>query len=759
MPDYGHDLIFGTFANPSAQNADQVVALAQAAEAAGLDAATYQDHPYNPGFLDAYTLMSWVAAKTSRILVSANVTNLPLRPPAVLAKMAASIDLLSDGRFELGLGAGAFGDAVRSMGGPDQSTGERIDALEEAIDIMRGIWKGDGAMAKFRGKAYDIPGVRSGPRPAHDINIWLGSYKPRMLALTGTKADGWLPTYEYIQSPTMVEAQRLIDEAALAAARDPRAVRRLLNIMRVSLSQGNEGFLQGPASQWVEQLTEYVLEHGFSAFFIGGDDPHLIRTFGEDIAPAVREAVAKARTADAPQAASVPRLSSRRVEGIDYDAIPAPLADRAIAPGDTRYESVRHSYVWPGRPALVLQPGSAEEVSQAVLYAKAQSVPFTVRSGGHGVSGRSTNDGGIVIDLRRLNTVDVIDPLRKRIRLEPGARWGEVAQKLAPFGLAMSSGDYGDVGVGGLATAGGLGFFARKHGLTIDHIVAAEVVLADGRIVRTDAEHEPDLFWALRGAGANFGIVTAFELEAYDVGNVIWAIQVYDASDTASLLENWGRLVEAAPREITSFLSVFPGQRPGAPMAQAITVFAGDDVEAASAALTPLGDAAPLLDQRAHIAPYPALVSLHGGTHHGSGPVTARSGLARHLTPGIARQLETIVKSGDVMVLQVRSAGGAVNDIPPDAMAYAHRMQNFSINVAGTPGRDASVEAGWMKLRPSLKGMYLSFETDTHPDRLLEAYPAATLQRLRMLKAQYDPENLFNTNFNIPPAQDVRAAS
>ncbi len=168
---------------------------------------------------------------------------------------------------------------------------------------------------------------------------------------------------------------------------------------------------------------------------------------------------------------------------------------------------------------------------------------MAVRSGGHGISGRSTNDGGIVLDLGRLNEVTMLDS--GRVRVGPGARWGEVAQALAPFGLGMSSGDYGDVGVGGLATAGGIGFLSRKHGLTLDHVVAAEVVLADGRQVRADRDHHPDLFWALRGAGGNFGIVTALELDAYPVGDVVFSRMVFAAD--AGLLERWGALVEECP--------------------------------------------------------------------------------------------------------------------------------------------------------------------------------------------------------------------
>lgn len=448
-----------------------------------------------------------------------------------------------------------------------------------------------------------------------------------------------------------------------------------------------------------------------------------------------------------------------RAPGIDYDGLPAALSGRAIEPGDAGYEAVRHSYVWPGSPGLVIRPRSAEEVAEAVNFARGQDVPLSVRSGGHGVSGRSTNEGGIVIDLGHMNRVEVLDRERRLIRLEPGARWGEVAAKLGEHGLAMSSGDYGDVGVGGLATAGGMGFLARRYGLTIDHIVAAEIVLADGRIVRTDAAHEPDLFWAIRGAGGNFGIVTAFELEAYELGDVVHAIQVFQARDTAAFLENWGRTVEEAPREVTSFLSLFPGHGGDWPMAQAITVYAGDDVGAAASALAALGQAGRLVGQRAHLAPYPAIVPPHGGRHGGGGLPVVRSGLADHLTPQIAALAEEIVTSGDADIMQFRSVGGAVNDVPREAMAYSHRTQNFSI-IAGTGARrGAGLDARWARLRPLLDGSYLSFETDRHPDRLLEAFPEPVLSRLRRLKARYDPGNLFNRNFAIPPAESLQKAS
>ena len=214
-----------------------------------------------------------------------------------------------------------------------------------------------------------------------------------------------------------------------------------------------------------------------------------------------------------------------------------PAGLHAIEPGDFGYADVRSTYMRGGSPAIVLQPDSPAQVADAIAFARRHpDAALAVRSGGHGISGRSTNDGGIVIDLRRLDDIEVLDEERRLVRIGPGARWMEVAAALGEHGWALSSGDYGGVGVGGLATAGGIGFLAREHGLTIDHLRAAEIVLADGSIVRADAETRPELFWAIRGAGANVGIVTSFEFEVDEVGEVGWAQLAFQVDDVAEFL-------------------------------------------------------------------------------------------------------------------------------------------------------------------------------------------------------------------------------
>ncbi len=294
MPDHGHELRFGAFCTPTAADPQGVVALAQAAERAGLDLVTFQDHPYQPRFLDTWTLLSYVAARTETIALAPNVLNLPLRPPAVVARAAASLDLLSGGRVELGLGAGAFWDAIAAMGGRRLAPGEAVTALEEALDVIRGIWDvDDRAPLRVPGIHHAVDGAKRGPRPAHPVPIWVGALRPRMLRLVGRRADGWLPSLSVLGADAVPAANTVIDEAALEAGRAPADVRRLLNVSGTSGASGAD--LTGTAPAWAERLTGLALDHGFSTFVLASDDPGLLARFGAEVAPAVRDAVAAER--------------------------------------------------------------------------------------------------------------------------------------------------------------------------------------------------------------------------------------------------------------------------------------------------------------------------------------------------------------------------------------------------------------------------------------------------------------------------------
>lgn len=299
MTDYGHDLLFGGFITPSAAGAHQALRLSQLADAEGLDLVTFQDHPYQPSFLDTWTLMTWIAAQTTRVRIAPNVINLPLRPPAVLARAAASLDLLSGGRFELGLGAGGFWDAIEAMGGRRLSPGQSVAALAEGIDIIRDLWDTQTrGGVRHEGEHYQVDGAKRGPAPAHRIGIWVGAYKPKMLALTGEKADGWLPSLGYLPDgvDSLGPMNDLIDAAAERAGRPAGAIRRLLNLSPGRFSPSGSGFLEGPPQVWAEQLADVALLHGISGFLLAGDDAATTQRFAAEVAPAARELVAAERS-------------------------------------------------------------------------------------------------------------------------------------------------------------------------------------------------------------------------------------------------------------------------------------------------------------------------------------------------------------------------------------------------------------------------------------------------------------------------------
>ncbi|WP_307045003.1 FAD-binding oxidoreductase [Agromyces ramosus] len=281
---------------------------------------------------------------------------------------------------------------------------------------------------------------------------------------------------------------------------------------------------------------------------------------------------------------------------------------------------------------------------------------------------------------------------------------------------------------------------------------AVELVLADGSIVRADATEHPELFWAVRGAGANVGIVTAFEFEVDEVGDVGFAQLAFDASDTAGFLQAWGDWVVDAPRDLTSFL-ILGGSRPGEPpVAQVMAVIDSDDPETVLARLQPLAEAAPLVAQDVRLMSYRAVMAnSDDATHAGDGEPTSRSGLIGRITPEFARDAVRFLESGATYFFQLRAIGGAVHDVRADATAFAHRDAEFSVVAFGASRLRTS--ARWDELiAPHTDGAYLSFDTEQGPAQLAAAFPTATLERLRALKAEVDPGNLFRDNANIAPA-------
>ncbi|GAA2487378.1 LLM class flavin-dependent oxidoreductase [Winogradskya humida] len=662
------------------------VAEAIRAEELGYDLVAISDGPASAE--DPWTLLTWIAGRTERIGLAVIGLDVSQREPTVLARAAASLDLLSGGRLNIGLSG---------------------DHLDEVTDIVRGVLDaGEAGPLRHLGRHHRVPQAQRGPLPAHRIPVWLTGNEQ----LAGRTADGWVAASEDVDD--LVTAYKTIDEAAAEAGRDPLEVRRIL-----------------------------IIEPGLTAddLLKLGADTFLVRGVTE------LTSWGSLREAAGPSVFRPASVRAKRRPGIAYDSLPASLAETAVEPGDLDYARVRSTYMRGGAPGLVLRPRTTAGVVDALAYVREHpELPFSLRSAGHGVSGRSTNDGGIVLSVAALNTIEILDESRRLIRVGPGARWTDVAQALLPYGWALSSGDYGGVGVGGLATAGGVGWLARKHGLTIDHLTAVEMVLADGAIVRASATENADLFWAVRGAGANFGVVTSFEFEVYEVGNVGFAQLVVAADNQADLLVKWGRAIEAAPRDVSGQLIMGPPRAGQPAFAQLMAVVDNDDPETIVEQLQPIASVAPLYQQNVILTPYAGVMAnAADGYHQGAGEPTSRSGLIEHLTPEFARAAVTLLNSGAVHWFQIRTVGGAVSDVPSDATAYAHRSANFSVIVMGSSKR--RVDAAWAELSGHFEGLYLSFETDL--SALETAFPPATLARLRELKLRYDPHNLFRDNFNI----------
>ncbi|WP_405970471.1 FAD-dependent oxidoreductase [Streptomyces sp. NBC_00988] len=393
---------------------------------------------------------------------------------------------------------------------------------------------------------------------------------------------------------------------------------------------------------------------------------------------------------------------------------------------------------------MVLLPETDAEVAETVQYAAGTLLPISVRSGGHGLSGRSSNDGGVVIDLSSMHEVELIDPATRLVRVQAGARWANVARALGRSALAISSGDHGNVGVGGLATAGGVGWFARLYGLTIDHVRAARVVLADGSVVRADSDAHPDLFWALRGAG-DIGIVTEFEIEAARLSSIGVGEVAVEADREGGTLRRWSEYMSAAPRDLTTNgLLVRDGTRF---VLQLTAVVADGDLgrartvaaELARLGVRPFGS-------RARTASYESMVPtahLHDNT--GQQPSQSTNALLPTLTPSAARALMDVAASPGGALVQLRSLGGAINDIDPGANAYSHRHQQVLAIISVFPhlgGVDLDTVAA--PVRAFADGAYRSF--DSRPDQaaFARAFPGATGDRVRALQHQYDPDRVFH---------------
>lgn len=443
------------------------------------------------------------------------------------------------------------------------------------------------------------------------------------------------------------------------------------------------------------------------------------------------------------QMPSPAHLEAGLAPGIAYSRIPARLAGKTRTPRDVGYDDVRSTYTATGTPGLVILAEDAEDVSAAVRFAAAQSVPLAIRSGGYGVAGTSTNAGGIVLDVSRIKAIEVLDPVRRRLRIGTGATWGEVAEALAERGWSMTAGNAGDVGVGGLASAAGIGWLVRRYGLAIDQVTAADIVLADGSLIRADAEQHADIFWSIRGAGGTLGVITALEMTAIDVNDVVLGVIMVDATNVTGFVQGFFDRVADAPRELTTFVNLQAAQAGQPAIAQIMAVWCTGDDAAAVRAFEPLLTLGPVLDQQAQIIPYHAMVPAQREPLSGQQQLRLRNGFVSELTPEGAEAIAGLLERPEVMQLELRSLGGAVADVPTDATAFGHRDAKLYLTLWYDPESSDAIDEAWAGVTAHITGSYGAQSSDTRPAAVRAAYPPKTYQRLVELKKQYDPGNLF----------------
>jgi FAD/FMN-containing dehydrogenase len=458
-------------------------------------------------------------------------------------------------------------------------------------------------------------------------------------------------------------------------------------------------------------------------------------------------------------------LSSSSTTSFSVPALRAAFDGRVTAPGDTGYDQARKVFYgkWDRRPGAIVRPADAAGVARVVTLARDAGLELAVRSGGHSTAGHSTSEGGIVLDLSAMDGLE-IDAEGRTAWAQAGLTAGAYTAAVGAHGLATGFGDTGSVGIGGITLGGGVGFLVRKFGLTIDSLLAAEVVTADGRVLQVDAEGHPDLFWAIRGGGGNFGVATRFRFRLHPVDQVVGGMLVLPAG--AEVIEGFVAAAEAAPEELSGIANVMvappmpflPEAAHGKLVVLALLCYAGD-AAAGERALAPFRTLAEPVADMLQPMSYAEMFAAEEEEYHPT--AVSRTMLVdtvdREVAGTIMRHLEA--SDAPVRVAQLRVLGGAMARVPADATAFAHRDSRLMVNLAAfyEGPDDRVVRQAWVDefaaaLHQGDSRAYVNFLGDEGPDRVHEAYPSSTWDRLAEVKRRYDPGNLFRLNQNIPPA-------
>ena len=437
---------------------------------------------------------------------------------------------------------------------------------------------------------------------------------------------------------------------------------------------------------------------------------------------------------------------------------------RVITPDDASYDKARAIFYGgiDRRPAVIIRAADAADVARVVLLARETGLELAVRSGGHSPAGHGVSDG-IVLDLSRMRALD-IDAEHRTAWAQTGLTAGEYTAAAGAYGLATGFGDTGSVGIGGITLGGGVGFLVRKYGLTIDNLLAADVATADGQLLRADAETHPDLFWAIRGGGGNFGVATRFKFRLHEVDTIVGGMLILPA--TPDVIVSFIAEAEAAPEELSIIANVMiapplpfvPAEAHGRLVIWAFMCYAGA-TEAGERAVAPFRTLSTPIADMVRPMRYPEMYPPEQEDYHPMGV-----GRTAFIDAVDHRTAETIIErlqasTAPMRVTQLRVLGGAMARVPVDATAFAHRGRPIMVNVAALYERpeEAAQHEAWVTdfaaaLRQGEPGAYVGFLGDESAARVREAYLGATWDRLTVIKRRYDPTNLFRLNQNIPPA-------
>jgi FAD/FMN-containing dehydrogenase len=441
------------------------------------------------------------------------------------------------------------------------------------------------------------------------------------------------------------------------------------------------------------------------------------------------------------------------------------LAGEVIAPGDATYDDARAVFLplFDRKPSVIIRPVDAGEVSRVVALARDSGLELAIRSGGHSSAGHGVSEGGIVLDLSLMKGLE-IDPDKEVAWAETGLTAGELTTGAAAAGLGISLGDTASVGIGGLTLGGGVGYMVRKHGLTVDSLLGAEVVTADGELLRANADENPDLYWALRGGGGNFGVATRFQYRLRRVASVIGGMLILPA--TADVVTGFIEAAEGAAEELSTIANVMtappmpfiPAEHQGKPVVFAMLVHVGpaDEGERAlepfRSLATPIAD---MLKPMSYTEIYPPQDDDYRPL------AAARTMFIDSVDRSVAQLILDRIEASTAQMaaVQLRVLGGALARVPADATAFAHRQSRIMVNVAAifespdeAPAQEAWASAVAGELRQGDSGAYVNFVGDEGESRVRDAYPGPTWDRLTEIKQRYDPTNLFRLNQNVPPA-------